>query len=258
MSPVSIVNQPLRALDATEMDALRASINEHGQQVPIVRQASTGQLIDGHHRMAVCAELGLEPVVVDVDVDDEKAEALRVELNTARRQMTRDELAALQVRLIRDVYPTVQTTRTVGGKGKASAVAKAVGERMSKVTGLPRADVTPTRAQTIAAKPVSKPTRESAPGPRRSGALPAETIAERPARGPEIERGTDLLDATKQQLVDQMCRLADATELQLGQAILIRAILRLNNPAVVKSWIEGPLSKAIGRHISIGAIRRPS
>lgn len=77
----------LRPLQHAEREELRQSIEAHGVQVPIIVDQN-GTIIDGHHRWAIAAEMGLHcPVLVhDVDDDEEAAEIART-VNVARRHI---------------------------------------------------------------------------------------------------------------------------------------------------------------------------
>jgi ParB-like chromosome segregation protein Spo0J len=90
--------QPMPALSADDRAALRASISEHGVQVPVeARRTGRGLLVvvDGNNRTAIAVELGLErgcevqvPVhVVDgLTADNQDDYARRA--NIARRHLT--------------------------------------------------------------------------------------------------------------------------------------------------------------------------
>jgi len=50
-------------LSEQEYAALKASIEKNGVLVPIEIDEGTGELLDGHHRQKICAELGIEPPI---------------------------------------------------------------------------------------------------------------------------------------------------------------------------------------------------
>lgn len=78
--------QLLPALDRDAYAALRADIESHGVQVPIVR-TSDGRIIDGHNRATIADELGIECPSVSVDLDDHQATEAALRLNLLRRHM---------------------------------------------------------------------------------------------------------------------------------------------------------------------------
>ena len=82
-------------LTDTEYDALKDSIAQHGQQVPIL-VGSTG-LLDGKHRILCLRELGITTVLVQfvTDTDDETERRISRTVNAARRMLNRAQKEAL-------------------------------------------------------------------------------------------------------------------------------------------------------------------
>lgn len=78
--------QVLPSLDDNAMAALRSDIERHGVQIPIVR-TTAGEIIDGHHRASIAAELGIECPQLTLDVDDTAAFEAALRLNLLRRHM---------------------------------------------------------------------------------------------------------------------------------------------------------------------------
>lgn len=63
-------------------DAIRASLELHGQVEPLVVQKGTGRVIGGNGRLDVMREIGWTEVdVVEVEADDAKAKAIGLALN---------------------------------------------------------------------------------------------------------------------------------------------------------------------------------
>ena len=94
--------QLLRPLTEEEYQALKASVASHGITSPVV-VTEDGQVLDGVHRLRIAKELDLPPsaiptVVVPGLAEEEKI-ARAVALNVARRQLSKDELKNLVVRL---------------------------------------------------------------------------------------------------------------------------------------------------------------
>lgn len=84
--------QPMPDLTADQHEALRADIAANGVIVPIVVDQH-GRVIDGHNRLAIATELGVDcPREVRSVVDDEQAVDLAVTLNCARRHLTREQV----------------------------------------------------------------------------------------------------------------------------------------------------------------------
>jgi hypothetical protein len=82
----------LPPLSEEEYEALKQSIADHGQWMPILRGSPTsglpGEIIDGRHRRRACAQLKVEPKIVDVDGTADQLRALGLVLNVARRHMS--------------------------------------------------------------------------------------------------------------------------------------------------------------------------
>lgn len=87
------------ALSSADRERLRESIAEHGVLIPItVDQA--GNVIDGHHRRDVAAELGVDCPREAVECSSEEERLrLSVALNADRRQLTDAQRAAMGRRL---------------------------------------------------------------------------------------------------------------------------------------------------------------
>ena len=82
-------------LTETEYAALKASLAEHGQQVPIL-VGSTG-LLDGKHRIHALRELGSSSILVQfvTDTDPETERRISRTVNAARRMLNRAQKEAL-------------------------------------------------------------------------------------------------------------------------------------------------------------------
>jgi len=78
--------QVLDALDPEALGALRADIAAHGVQIPIV-VTTAGEVVDGHNRLAIAEELGLDCPSITVDLDDQAATEAALRLNLLRRHM---------------------------------------------------------------------------------------------------------------------------------------------------------------------------
>lgn len=78
--------QVMRPLTEDEYEALKASIREHGVSQPI-EVDSDGNILDGHNRFAICAELQIPcpiKVVTHLKTDQEKRDYAR-QMNCAKR-----------------------------------------------------------------------------------------------------------------------------------------------------------------------------
>jgi N6-adenosine-specific RNA methylase IME4/DNA-binding XRE family transcriptional regulator len=113
--------QLLPALSSDEFDSLKADIAANGQRDPLVLRAGTGEIVDGHHRSRVCAEIGVDPLVVEIEfASDAEAQAYALRVNTNRRQ-----LSSVQWSAVRDEQKRVYwDLRSIPGwtQAKASAL----------------------------------------------------------------------------------------------------------------------------------------
>lgn len=84
--------QVMPPLSTEEYEALKADIGEHGVQVPVEMDES-GAILDGHHRVKACQELGINkwPTVVRIGLSTEEKRAHASRLNLARRHFTQEQ-----------------------------------------------------------------------------------------------------------------------------------------------------------------------
>ena len=148
-------------LTDTEYAALRDSIREHGQRVPIL--VGQSGLLDGKHRLLALRELGVHEVLVEfvTGFTPEQEHQIAVAVNAARRMLTRAQKEQLiRAELERDwerssrqiaascgvTHPTVEAIRTAvraeraaeaGDTAQAPATARAA-ERRTDATGTKR------------------------------------------------------------------------------------------------------------------------
>ncbi len=93
--------QVMPPLSGEEYEALKADIAEHGVLVAVVKDQH-GNILDGHHRVRIAAELGIGyPSEVREVADGGAARDVALALNLARRHLTREqrrELIAAEIR----------------------------------------------------------------------------------------------------------------------------------------------------------------
>ena len=92
--------QVLPELTAEEYAALKADIAERGVQVP-VEYDEQGAILDGHHRVRACQELGISdwPRVVRKGLTEEQKLQHVISLNLARRHLNESQRAMIAARL---------------------------------------------------------------------------------------------------------------------------------------------------------------
>ncbi|GIV51804.1 MAG: hypothetical protein KatS3mg038_2325 [Candidatus Kapaibacterium sp.] len=79
-------------LSEEEFEALKADIAQRGVQVP-VEYDEHGNILDGHHRVRACHELGIKdwPRIVRVGLSEEEKIEHALALNLVRRHLTREQ-----------------------------------------------------------------------------------------------------------------------------------------------------------------------
>lgn len=86
-----VLYQNMPPLSPEEYQALTDSIREHGIQVPVILDEE-GTVIDGHHRMKIADELGVEcPRTYRRGLSDTEKRTLALSLNVDRRHLTREQ-----------------------------------------------------------------------------------------------------------------------------------------------------------------------
>ncbi len=88
--------QLLPSLSPEEYADLKADIAERGVQVPVEFDES-GNILDGHHRMQICAELGIKnyPSIVRSGFTEEQKTEHVLSLNLNRRHLSKEQRAEL-------------------------------------------------------------------------------------------------------------------------------------------------------------------
>lgn len=95
--------QLLPGLTTDEFAALKADIAERGVMVPIEFDEN-GTVLDGHHRLRACAELGIVeyPTIIRQGMTEGEKREHVLALNLDRRHLTREQRKALEEQLHRD------------------------------------------------------------------------------------------------------------------------------------------------------------
>jgi len=86
-----------------EYDALKEDIAERGVMVPIEFDEQ-GNVLDGHHRLKICVELGIEdyPKIIRTGMSEPEKWTHARKLNMARRHLTREQRRELVQAQIKD------------------------------------------------------------------------------------------------------------------------------------------------------------
>jgi ParB-like chromosome segregation protein Spo0J len=142
--------QLLPDLTADEFVVLKSDVALRGVTVPVVVDAETGTVIDGHHRVRAWTELRAEGVKVpdyprDVRrfVDDEDRTAVVLALNLARRHLTRTQRRDLEATLrsqgwsVRRIADAIGVPRSTVGDDLSIVRNRTIGEpeHIQRTTG---------------------------------------------------------------------------------------------------------------------------
>jgi len=116
--------QLLPKLSEEDYQRLRADIAERGIMVP-VEVDEDGNILDGHHRMAIAQELGIKcPTIVRREMAEHDKRIHAVMLNLARRQLTDGQKVLLGERIEPDIAERALSRMSAGGGDKKSKQAK--------------------------------------------------------------------------------------------------------------------------------------
>lgn len=89
--------QFMRPLLKSEYEELKADIAQRGVMVPIEFDEQ-GNVLDGHHRLQICSELGINdyPKVIRAGMSEAEKVEHSEKLNSARRQMTAEDMRLMR------------------------------------------------------------------------------------------------------------------------------------------------------------------
>lgn len=104
----------MRPLTSEERAALREDIEARGIVMPVVLRAADRSVIDGHHRLAIAAELGITAPDITLDVSEDEARELGLALNIHRRQLTGKQRKEAISRMRDAGIPVAQITARTG------------------------------------------------------------------------------------------------------------------------------------------------
>jgi ParB-like chromosome segregation protein Spo0J len=161
-----------------EMAELRASIEKHGVQVPVIVDEH-GNVVDGHHRQKLAAELGVDcPRVVREGLTDEQKRTLARTLNTARRHLTRKQMRALIAGQLCDT-PERSDRQIAASLGVHNETVNSVRKDLEARDGFRHVETrTDTKGRKQPAKKTvpTKPAKLKAPPPVVERSLPPEAV----------------------------------------------------------------------------------
>jgi N6-adenosine-specific RNA methylase IME4/ParB-like chromosome segregation protein Spo0J len=132
--------QLLPPLGADELAALEESIAQHGVLVPI-EYDEAGEIIDGHHREAICRKLGLAewPRFVRKGLSETEKRSLSRELNFARRHLSSEQKRGLIADQLRET-PTISSRAIAARLGVDDKTVAKVRRQLIETAEIPQFD----------------------------------------------------------------------------------------------------------------------
>lgn len=124
---VETTYQVMPPLTADEYAELKSDIEQRGVMVP-VEYDEDGNILDGHHRVQICEELGITdfPKIVRTGFTDAEKRTHARKLNMARRQLNRAQIEAITKQQIQETpeLSDRQIARGLGGLVSNPTVSK--------------------------------------------------------------------------------------------------------------------------------------
>jgi ParB-like chromosome segregation protein Spo0J len=179
--------QVMPPLDDEQHHALRQSIQANGVLQP-VEVDENGVILDGHHRVAIATELGIDyPTrVVEGLADDAAKRRYATTINVARRQLTAVQRSGYVAQLrmqglsIRQIAEATGVSRGTVANDLAQLSNSGQLEQPERITGADNKSRPATRPQTPASTPEPAPALTDVDWPARATNLPLSR-AEEPA-----------------------------------------------------------------------------
>lgn len=175
-----------------EYEALKADIAERGVLVP-VEYDEHGNILDGHHRVRACRELGIKdwPTVTRGGMDDEAKAEHVLTLNLVRRHLTPSQLANLAASLRAQGWSFPRIAARLGyhdGSGAAKAASRSTLSQ-DKVPGRITASDGRTMPTTYKKKPTPAPSifTTSTRQQERAGKALLDLGADAPAKAIDVK-----------------------------------------------------------------------
>jgi N6-adenosine-specific RNA methylase IME4/ParB-like chromosome segregation protein Spo0J len=193
------------ALSASEYDELKSDIKARGVMVPI-EYDDEGNVIDGHHRLQICEELGISvwPRMIRKGWTDEEKRAHAIALNIARRHLTKQQREKLWVEM-RKSGMTLEAISKADGTVSKSTVHEALKDHVSDSGNVP--------ATIVDTKGRKQPTKKK---PRKKNSVyVSEETAKKAEKLPEQHKQAVLLgdkkpmEASRDAKVDQIAKTAN-------------------------------------------------
>jgi len=190
--------QLLPPLAADEYARLRADIQARGVLVP-VEVDEHGDVIDGHHRVAICRELGITnwPKIERTGLSEADKRRHARQLNLARRHLNGAQKRRLIEQQLRDT-PQVSNNKLAAGLGVSDKTVAGVREKLEATSEIPKL------ARTVGADGRSRPAARQ-PVPTVRADAERKVTAQKP-----IRRAIFALEDVVGELPDELSCYSDA------------------------------------------------
>lgn len=168
MVTVPDIGNPLPDWDAATEAAVRASVEQFGIVVPVVKDQH-GRIIDGHHRVRLADELGISySEQVREVASDEEALALAITLNADRRQVSSRQRREIVASLRREGHSQRAIADAVGAS--RTTIRRDIEAQVGREAHLPETTVGRDGKEYVARrpktpKPASSPASDSESAP---------------------------------------------------------------------------------------------
>lgn len=132
--------QVLPPLSAEEYENLKADIAARGVQVP-VEYDEQGNVLDGHHRLRACQELGVKdwPRVIRAGLTEEGKRTHARQLNLARRHLNQEQKRTLIAEQLKET-PEKSDRQVAGKLGVSDKTVGAVRKELEGIAEIPQSD----------------------------------------------------------------------------------------------------------------------
>jgi len=183
--------QVMPPLSPEEYSELKEDIRQRGVMVPI-EYDEDGNVLDGHHRLQICAELGITdfPKVIRAGMTEEEKRTHARKLNMARRHLNREQKQELIREQLRETPEKSdrQIATELGVSDKTVGVQR---KEMERIAEIPQCDRETKDGRVYPAE--RKPVTVFNPTPREERAVKSPEVVERMA-----ETGKSALTASRE------------------------------------------------------------
>lgn len=182
--------QVMPALAESDFEALKADIAERGVLIP-VEYDDEGNILDGHHRVRACEELGITdwPRFVRKGLSEDEKRTHARQLNIARRHLSREQKRELIAGQLKET-PERSSADLSRGLGVSDKTVSSVRRELEATSEIPRL------SKTVGAdgKERRKPIRTAYVDPTPEGQKEAESVVKANRAAKAVERREERLE----------------------------------------------------------------